>query len=186
MKVAIVAYGHSDNVICLSRALSKYLDMTVFFVTSGDRFVASIFNWDVSKMPFGVITDAVTLRRLIEKRIAEYIGQKVKIYVVHTPNKSIAKDIRRHNFRCIKETSNMIKRQRYDIVHFNGSSGFQLYFHFLLNTMPKVYTIHDYIPHSGESNIVRRILNTSLNKIFISFTQHQTNYETQYCQNTQD
>lgn len=52
MKVAILAFGHCDNVMCLSHNLSKYADVTLIFVTAGKRFTRSIFNWDISKLSF--------------------------------------------------------------------------------------------------------------------------------------
>ena len=176
MKVAIVAYGHADNVVCLAKALSRYLDVTIFFVVSGNRFVASIFDWDISKLPIGLITDSSIIDRLIGNRIREYIGSAVKIFIVHTPNRSIARDFNRANLKCVREVSKYIIQQRYEIVHFNGSSGFQFYFHHFLKGKPKVYTIHDYLPHSGESTVFWRFANTAFNRLHVrmdyEFIQH--------------
>ena len=80
MKVAIVAFGHADNIVCLAKALSRYLDVTIFFVVSGNRFVASIFDWDISKLPIGLITDSSIVERLIGNKIHGYIGSAVKIF----------------------------------------------------------------------------------------------------------
>ena len=172
MKVAIVAYGHADNVICLSNHLSKYADVTLIFVTAGDRFTRSVFDWDITKLPFGLITDSNVISNYIGKIILSYISPNIKIYLVHTPTRKIVKDWKRENMKYIKEVAEYIKNNAYDAVHFNGFSGFQLYFHWYLRRMPKVYTIHDYLPHSGEWKRTPVILHKLYSKLNYQFIQH--------------
>jgi len=176
MKVVIVAYGHADNVVCSTKALSKYIDVTLIFVTSGDRFVSSIFDWDISKIPYGLTTDSSIVENIVGEKILGYLGPRIKIYIARTPNRKILRDWKRRNFRYIKQVAEYINNNSYDVVHFNGSSGFQIYFHFFLNRKPKVYTIHDYLPHSGESTFRSKAVNTLLNKFYTrsdyEFIQH--------------
>lgn len=169
MKVAIVAYGHTDNVLCLAKALSKYIEVTVIFVTSGDKFTASLFDWDISRLPFGLTTDTEIVNVLVGERILEYVGGCVTICVVRTPTRKMLKDIRRENLRCIREAAEYISRGGYDIVHFNGSSGFQIYFQEYLGKVGKVYTMHDYLPHSGEATLRRKWINILLNRYYTRF-----------------
>ncbi len=176
MKVAIVAYGHADNVVCLTKALSKYIDVTLIFVTSGDRFVSSIFDWDIAKIPFGFVADSSIIKNIVEGKILSYLGPRIKIYIARTPDRKILKDWKLRNFRYIKQVAEYINNNSYDVVHFNGSSGFQLYLHKLLDNKPKVYTIHDYLPHSGEATFKSKSVNTLLNKFYTKldyeFIQH--------------
>ena len=176
MKVAIVAYGHADNVVCLARALSKHIPVTLVFVVSGKRFIASIFDWDICDLPYGLITDQTITKNLVGEKISDYVGPRVSVYVVHTPNRSVFLNFRQDNKKYVKCAARFIKRCEFDVIHFNGSSGFQLYFHLFLRNMPKVYTIHDYLPHSGESTLGRKIINTTLNRIYskmdYEFIQH--------------
>jgi glycosyltransferase involved in cell wall biosynthesis len=176
MKVAIVAYGHADNVICLANHLAEYIDITLIFVTTGDRFTRSIFDWDISNLPYGLTTDSTTVNRYIGERILRYINPNLKIYIARIPTLKILKDWKRQNIKYIKQMSDYILHNGYDVVHFNGSSGFQLYFHYYFHRMPKVYTIHDYLPHSGEGTKRLNFINTRLKNLYAKldyeFIQH--------------
>jgi glycosyltransferase involved in cell wall biosynthesis len=176
MKVALVAYGHADNVLCLSHHLSKYVDITVIFVTAGTHFTRSIFDWDISQLPYGLTTARDIVQQYIDERITRYIGPKVTIYLARTPTFKILKDWKLHNVRYIKEVANYINKNFFDVVHFNGSSGFQSYFHFFLRKIPKVYTIHDYLPHSGDTSFPRGFVTTLFNRFYThlnyEFIQH--------------
>jgi len=169
MKVALVAYGHADNVLCLSRALARYACVTVFFVTSGDNFTASVFDWDISTLPFGLTDDHAAVKRFVGDKIIRYLGSDVKICIVRTPSRKILKDIRRRNYIYIREAIQFINSHQYDIIHFNGSSGFQIYFQELLGNVAKVLTIHDYLPHTGEATCRRKWVNILLNKLYTRF-----------------
>jgi glycosyltransferase involved in cell wall biosynthesis len=166
MKVAIIAYGHADNVLCLVKALSAYAEVSVIFITSGNKFTASLFDWDVSGLPYGLTSDPCIINSLVDNRILDYIGKDVGFYIVRTPTRKIMQDVKRENLRCVKAVADFVKRKNYDVVHFNGSSGFQIYFQQYLYKMGKVYTIHDYLPHSGEASFRRRWMNIILNRLY--------------------
>lgn len=176
MRVAIVAYGHPDNVICLAHSLSKYADVVLIFITSGSRFTRSIFDWNIAKLPFGLTTDPNVVSDYIGQDILSYLESKVKIYIARTPTLKLLKDWRRNNMRYIREVATYIYNNAFDTVHFNGSSGFQTYFHYYLHKMPMVYTVHDYLPHTGESTLKHSLVNKFLNKVYTKldyeFIQH--------------
>ena len=176
MRVAIVAYGHTDNVICLSNSLSKYIDITLIFITSGSRFTSSIFDWDISKLPFGLMIDENIVKKYIGNEVLKYIGSNIKVWLVRTTTLKTFKDWKRENVKYIREVARFLNKKQYDVIHFNGASGFQIYFHWFLRKTPKVYTIHDYLPHSGEAKLRLKITNTLLNKMYTKlgyeFIQH--------------
>lgn len=176
MKVLIIAFGQADNVICLSKALSNYVDVSLVFVTSGDRFSTSIFDWDISGLRHGLITDQNIVNKYIDEHVRRYLGKSVRVYLARTPTMRILRDWQRKNLKCVKEITDFVKKQNFDVIHFNGSSGFQIYLHWFLRDKPKVYTIHDYLPHSGESTLKSRYVNILLNKLYTKldyeFIQH--------------
>jgi glycosyltransferase involved in cell wall biosynthesis len=176
MKVAIVAYGHADNVLCLSNHLSKTIDVTVIFVMAGNRFTRSIIDSDITGLPFGLTADPNVIDTFLGSEIAGYISPKLKILLARIPNWKMLKDWKRENLKYIMDVSDYIRDNDYDVVHFNGASGFQLYFHFLLRDKHKVNTVHDYILHTGESKLLPDITNRFLNKIYTlldyEFIQH--------------
>ncbi|UCD18908.1 MAG: glycosyltransferase family 4 protein [candidate division WOR-3 bacterium] len=176
MKVAIIAYGHPDNVLCLSHYLAHYIDVTLIFVAGGDRFTKSIFDWDITKLNYGITSSQHIVKEYVGERIMKFIHPRLKIMIVRTPTLKILKDWKRENVKYISSVASYIRNGQYDLIHFNGSSGFQLYFHFLLKKEPKVYTIHDYLPHSGEGTLKSRIVNRLQNKFYTrhdyDFIQH--------------
>jgi len=176
MKVVIVAYGHTDNVVCLANHLAKNVDTTLIFVTSGKHFTRSIFDWELTALPYGLTTDRGVIRQYIGENVARFVDPSLKIFIARTPDMKILKDWKSHNIKCIKQVARYIMENRFDVVHFNGSSGFQLYFHYFLRDFPKVLTIHDYLPHSGDSSKHGVIVNTALNfvctKLDYEFIQH--------------
>jgi len=176
MKVAILAFGHSDNVLCLAQNLSKYVNVTLIFITAGERFTRSIFDWDISQLPYGLTMDSSILCDFIDKRIQKYIGSSVNIGIARTPTRKILKDWKRENFRYSKIVARYLNKNSFDVIHFNGASGLQLYFHYFLRAIPKVCTIHDYLPHTGESTYRHKLIDILLNKFYTKldceFIQH--------------
>jgi len=172
LKVAFVAYGHTDYAISLCKNLSKYIDITLILMTSGNYFTDCIFNCDISKLSFGLSVDQEIIRTFIGERIAHYNDSGMAIIIVRTPSLRILKDYKMKNLKYIKDLADYIKINSFDVVHFNGSSGFQIYLHWFLRHMPKVYTIHDYLPHSGEWNINLIMLNKLFTRLNYQFIQH--------------
>ncbi len=172
MRVAIVAFGHADNVVSLSHSLAKYADVTLIFVTAGNRFTRSLFDWDLSKLPYGLTTDLSMVRERIDERILNYVDSRVKIYIARTPTRKLIKDWKRKNLKYIRDVAEYLCHNSFDVIHFNGFSGFQLYFHWFLRRFPKVYTIHDYLPHSGEWRKGPVIFNRLFSRLDYQFIQH--------------
>jgi glycosyltransferase involved in cell wall biosynthesis len=172
MKVAIVAYGHSDNVICLAKHVSSLAEVKVIFITSGNRFTRSIFDWDLRQLPFGLTQDEEVVRQYIGASVDRYLNGSIGVLIARTPSRSIVKDWSRRNLTYVKEVAEFILDNSFDVVHFNGFSGFQLHFYRYLKALPKVYTVHDYVPHGGEWKITPVVLNRIYAKMNYQFIQH--------------
>jgi glycosyltransferase involved in cell wall biosynthesis len=173
MKAVIVAYGHADNVTCLAKNLSALLDVTLIFVTCGKRFTRSIFDWDLRELPFGLTADPQVVRRYVAD-VEKYLNGRFSLCIARIPSRSIVKDWSRTNVRYVKQIAEYVQDNDFDVVHFNGFSGFQLYFHRYLRRVPKVYTIHDYLPHTGEWKLAPVLLNRLYSKLDYQFIQHYT------------
>jgi glycosyltransferase involved in cell wall biosynthesis len=172
MKIAIIAYGHTDNVVCLANHLAKNLDTTLIFVTSGKRFTRSIFDWDVSSLPYGLTTDRSVISGYLGEEVGRFVDPSLKIFIARTHDRKILQDWKRDNLKSIEDVARYVINNKFDLVHFNGSSGFQLYFHYFLRKFPKVLTVHDYIPHSGDASMRGIYVNIALNSVYTKFDYH--------------
>lgn len=172
MKAIIVSYGHVASGLTLAKHLSSKIDLTFLLAVYGERFERGLFNLDLRTLPYGLIKDTDILAKVLPEEITSYIGGSFKLILLRTHNLKILKDWRKRNFGVCLEASRYIRANGFDVVHFDGSSGFQIYFHLLLLDKPKVYTIHDYLPHSGEENRNQIRLNRIFSKLDYQFIQH--------------
>jgi len=172
MKVLIIAFGHPDNVLSLSKALSKKIDLTLLFVASGHRFQEGVLNIDMSKLSNGLCKDKSLINKIFPKEINKFVNKNFNLWLLKTPNRKILKDVFFRNLRLIFRTANSIKKEKFDVVHFNGVSGFIIYFYYLLKRIPKVWTIHDHKAHSGEENEKAERINKILSKWNFQHIQH--------------
>lgn len=148
MNITIISYGHIDSIT----ALAKYLALrgnkvTLILVVYDDFFHNSIVNFDLRKLTFGLHH----LNRLKGQstdvdNLLDY-SKNYDIFLLKLPSRSL-KDLR--NIKFIREVSKFIYDIHSDIIHFNGDSAHQITFYSFLRKFPKILTIHDYEPHSGE------------------------------------
>jgi glycosyltransferase involved in cell wall biosynthesis len=174
MKIIIVSYGHLSSGLTLAKHLSSKVDITFILVVHGDRFEREIINIDLKRLKYGLITDRKMLNSLMPNEIISYINTSFNLYLLHVPHLKVLRDWKLQNLTYCYELYRYIKNNNFDVVHFNGSSGFQLYFDILLFTRAKVYTIHDYIQHSGEEGGLQLPLNFLHSRFNYQFIQHST------------
>jgi glycosyltransferase involved in cell wall biosynthesis len=117
-------------------------------------------------------TEAGIVRRYVGRDVERYINGSFNLYIARIPSRSIVRDWSRRNIRYIRQLAQFILDNSFDVVHFNGFSGFQLYLYRYLRGIPKVYTIHDYLPHTGEWKLAPVILNRLYSKFDFQFIQH--------------
>lgn len=173
MKVLIIAFGNPDNVLSLSKHLGQKIDLTVLYVVSGDKFRQGILNLDIKDLPNGLTTDKENIEKIIPKEISGYIGNTFKLWFLKTPSrKFIHKKEGLENYRIIKNSSKFINGLGFDVVHFNGTSGFLLYLLKYIKVNKKVWTLHDYKSHTGEENYSGDLLNKLYTKFNIHHVQH--------------
>lgn len=173
MKILLLAFGNPDNVLSLSRHLSSCVELTVVFAVSGDRFRQGVMDADISGLDSGLITDEKTIEGILSPEIRNYSSGRFKLWFLKTPSrKFLHKSGGIKNYLIIRKAARELSSYGFDAVHFNGTSGFLLYLLKHLKCGKRVWTLHDYKPHSGEENTFGVLLNKIYTKFNIIYIQH--------------
>ncbi len=173
MKVLLLAFGNPDNVLTLCRHLSARVELTLVFTVSGDRFRQGVMDADLSLLRNGLNTDEGVIRKAAGEEVKSYIDGRFKLWFLKTPSrKFIHKRGGMTNFRIIRKSARQLSDIDFDAVHFNGTSGFLLYLMRYIKCKKRVWTLHDYKPHTGEENRTGEFLNRLVVKSNIKYIQH--------------
>lgn len=172
-KILVLAFGNPDNVLTLCRHLSARVELTLVFVVSGDRFRQGVMDADLSFLKNGLNTDEGAIRKSAGEEVNSYIDGRFKLWFLKTPSrKFIHKRGGISNFRIIRQSARQLSEIDFDAVHFNGTSGFLLYLMRYIKCRKRVWTLHDYKPHTGEENRTGEFLNRLVIKSDIKYIQH--------------
>ena len=144
MKIALVSFGHVDVVLDLAKTLSKNINVDLFLVFSLNKKKESIINFENINVNKGFLPQS-TVDSILGEDLLDYIGKRFKTNIFIYQNAKI-KSIK--NFKLSIEFSKTLKD--YDLVHLNGQNGANPQLQFLLRKLPRVFTIHDFVGHSGE------------------------------------
>jgi len=147
----MIAYGHPDNVFSLSKALAGTIDFKMIFFVSGDLYEEGVLSISLKNLDYGLNPYQASFEALPEN-IKKYLGDDFKIRIFRSYDRKILKDKRLRNLRKLIPVANAIRRENYDVIHFNGISGFMLPLVIFLRKSRKIWTLHDYIHHTGEEN----------------------------------
>jgi glycosyltransferase involved in cell wall biosynthesis len=169
----MIAFGNPDNVLSLCRNLSVKSDLTLLYVLSGNQIKQGVLDINLESVENGLHTDRDTVRKIIGDKISNYISESFKLWLLKTSSrKFIHKRTGLENFSFINKACTFINKESFDIIHYNGTSGFMLYFLHRLNTKNRFWTLHDYKPHAGEENQTGDLLNRFISKYKFTFIQH--------------
>lgn len=158
-KVLLLAFGHPDNVLSLANAISEKVTLSVIFLVTGNQFRQGILDLNLKSLSYK-LSDHKTALELLPENIKQYIGDNFSIRFIHTPSLKLIRKGALKNFLIIYKACQQLNSEKYDILHFNGMSGFTLYFRLFLKSIKrKIWTIHDYIPHTGEESQKVKLLN---------------------------
>jgi glycosyltransferase involved in cell wall biosynthesis len=171
MKVLMIAFGHPDNVFSLSKALCKTIDFNLIFFVSGDLYEEGVLSIPLQNLDFGLNSYERSYHALPEN-IMKYLGKDFKIRIFRSFDRKLLKDKRLRNFRKLISAIRVIKTEQIDIIHYNGISGFMLYLVMSMRTSRKIWTLHDYIPHSGDENKKANWFQKFLIKFDFHYIQH--------------
>ena len=167
----MIAFGHPDNVLSLCKNIADVTELSLVFVMSGDRFQQGILNIDISNLNYGLNTSVNSLK-VLPKVIQEYINSNFNLRIIRTPSRKILRDKYLKNFWSIIKAARALRKENYNVVHFNGVSGFMYYFLLIFGTRKNIWTLHDFLSHSGEENKKSFMVQKLLAKFNFHFIQH--------------
>lgn len=176
MKVLITVFGNPDSALSLSKHLSEKSDVTVLLLVTGDKIRHGALNMDVRNIPFGLITEKKVVNKYLPEEIAKYAENAFRIWILKTPSSVFIHNKQGlQNYRIIKESSKIINGESFDVVHYDGASGFLLFMLKYYNISKKIWSLHDYKIHSGDENYSGDLMNKMYSKFNINHVQH-SNY----------
>ena len=146
MKVLLVSNGHFDVFLPLVAQLQNIVDCTFQVQIEEDVFQQSILDVPIHHRAYGGnISDEDTARIL--EQIEALVNRPLKMSFSKYPSRSF-RDL--HNWRVTAQWRRWVRDQKFDIVHYNGTSMLFLQQLLMLPTGAKVFSIHDHVSHIGE------------------------------------
>jgi glycosyltransferase involved in cell wall biosynthesis len=155
-RVAIVSFGQFDSVIPLARHLSEHAEVDLFLIFSLNSRKSSILNLHDADIAEGLLGTEET-KNVLGESINKYVEDRfhARIFMYHNLK---LRSLR--NFALSFSFAGILRR--YDIVHFNGEHGVVPQLMFFLIGKRKIFSIHDFIGHTGEKGRFSAFMNRLL------------------------
>lgn len=148
----MIAFGHPDNVLSLAKHLGEKVDLTVAAHLNGDFYQQGVLQFAHRDLKPGVYRDTDFINTFLPLEVRNFFSKNFKIWFIKTKNLKLLRDKWFVNLRVIIRAFRAIQEEDYDIIHFNGTSGFFIYYRILFWNKKIVWTLHDYRSHRGEEN----------------------------------
>ena len=156
MKIAFIAKAHLDISCALLKELAELVNVEMFFVVAGQCHTESIFELNLTDVPYGLIEDPALIGDLLGRKQTVLFGDKVKIKFFHFPSWKVRS---LNNVAYLFSFVRHLRKSHFDIIHFNGTFGlFHIIYFYSLWRSNKVQSIHDPTTHTGEGTIQHEIL----------------------------
>jgi len=170
MNIGYICWGHIDTIIPLINYIVK-LDnhkVSVYLLFNQKYKSESIINFQNIEVKNGFLNDEI-VRKILGEKVYNIIGSSinVKIFILNSPKPY---DIK--NFILYYRLCRRIVEQKFDIINLNGCNIFESIVHFFLRKFPRIHTIHDPAPHSGEGGKLTHKRLEILSKIDTDFILH--------------
>lgn len=165
LKAAIIDFGHVDSIISLAKYLGRKIKVDLYLTFSQQYKFTSIVNFQNVQTSNGLLPQDL-VRKVLGKEIIEYLRDHVHINIFIYKNPNI-RDIK--NYLLFKALSDHLKKNKYDVIHLNGNSFFEIMLHWFLKRIPRAHTIHDVQPHTGEGSWKSKMRMRNLRKQDIEF-----------------
>lgn len=146
MKVAYVTFGHLDSTLPLLNYISKEVEVDLYLIFAKNYKKESIINFENTDVTTGFVAKE-KMAEILSAEIREYIGESFKFSIFIHSNLKF-QSLR--NILLSYQLSKILKRRKYDCIHFNGNNLQQLWISLFTPHISKIHTIHDYIGHIGE------------------------------------
>jgi len=147
LKILFLCYGHFDSGIELFKKLSNIIETTLVVQVEGDELIQSDMNVDIRDIPLGLHHSEIRRFQLIKEIEKLFEIAPVKICVLKYNSLSL-RDIK--NFVISKKFVTWVKSEGFTHIHYYGSSLTWVQQLLFLHGIKRIYTVHDYMPHSGE------------------------------------
>lgn len=159
MKIAVVSYGHVDPVLPLFKNIKNSASCDLIIVFSQRQKHESILSFDDLKVKDGFLKKETTINILKRIGLSDQYPY-IKLFVYHNNRTRSPKNIWL-SLKLIKQLKN------YDIVHFNGQHTTLIHLLVLLpKRIKRIFTVHDYQPHTGEGGKYK-LFACSWNNLFV-------------------
>jgi glycosyltransferase involved in cell wall biosynthesis len=182
MKVAIVTCGLLDCLLPLAKYLSRHVQLDIYVSVYGDQFAESVGAFDLSELPTGM-ADQETSARVIGTDLMQYLntqGSRIGIRLFKYPNLKV---FNWQNIQLHRQFARELNSHQYDVVHFNGYRGSQMFLYAFLNrSIARVWTVHDPILHSGEDKWQTRLAYRSYAYMNAQFILHNRQQRPEFIQ----
>ena len=160
MKVAIITNTCYEEIIPLAKHLSCTIDIDLIATVSqsgaGKQLLFEKDDlWEREKC--GLILN-VNKKKYIADEFNSYIDSRFNLHALYL--RSLAY-FHPKNFKTIKDFIQFLKKEKYDLIHFNVTTPLIIYIKLFLPSIPIIFTIHDPLTHLGEGDF----LSAALNKI---------------------
>jgi glycosyltransferase involved in cell wall biosynthesis len=157
MKVAIITNTCYEEIIPLAKHLSGAIDIDLIAILSqsgaGKQLLFEKDDlWEREKC--GLILN-VNKKKYISDEFNSYIDSKFNLHALFL--RSLAY-FHPKNFKIIKGFIQFLKKEKYDLIHFNVNTHLILFIKIFLPSVPIVITIHDPSRHLGEESKLSAIL----------------------------
>lgn len=157
MRVAVVAFGHTDTVLGLVRAMAGKVDVDCYLVFTRPyvrESVVALREWPAQD---GLVDGGA--RRYLDERILKWYGDSRELNVFtfsslrfRSPRNALL------SFRF----ASALRARGTNVVHFIGNDLRQWLLRSFLRRTAFVHTIHDFVGHSGERRFWAEWLNRHL------------------------
>lgn len=174
MKIAVLSLYNLDSTAPLIKHLSKRnndVDLFCMFTKNNPNgFVLNIKN--LTKVGIYKLNS----RNFEGEKIIDYFEGKEHNVAVFSPHKY--KYLLQNTYICFK-LSLILKRKKYDVIHFIGQTPFFFLLYRMCSSIPIVHSLHETLPHNNhESDSINyRFLNEVLNKAAGIIVHSKISYE---------
>lgn len=166
MKVAIITNTLHEEIVPLAKHLSGLASIDLFSIISSDSISKGIFFesdllWKNENC--GIIEN-IDRKNYISKAFSKYINFSFNIHAI------LLKNMKFYSFWNLihsYKVARFLKKERFEIIHFNGTSFLYFFLRIFIKNIPFILVTHDPTLHSGEPKrrvkITKMLLRTQKN-----------------------
>lgn len=152
MKIAIITNTLYEEIVPLAKYLAKTVEVDFYTIVSKKGSGLQLFYESDDLLvnePCGVI-ESVEKKGYISNLFSDYISNCFCTRALLFPDLAF---MRFENIKLARRTAKFLNREKYDTIHFNGTSLLFYLLKLFCWKTPFVLTTHDPTPHTGENTL---------------------------------